>query len=49
MAIPPLAVRQGIVAEIESEQALVFPNRELAKRMKKKIQLAIGRVWAQDV
>lgn len=49
MAVPPLAVQQSIIAEIESEQALMFPNRELANRMKKKIPLAIARVWEQGV
>ena len=49
IAIPPLAVQQTVIAEIESEQALVSANRELANRMKKKIPLAIARVWEQDV
>ena len=42
---PPLEVQQEIVAEIESEQALVDANRELANRMKKKIQASISRIW----
>lgn len=49
MAIPPPAVQQGIVAEIEAEQSLINANRELVNRMEKKIPLAIGRVWAQDI
>lgn len=49
MAVPPLAVQQDIVAEIKSEQALMSTNWKLANRMEKKIPLAIGRVWAQDV
>lgn len=48
MGIPPLAVQQSIITEIEAEQALVNANRELANRMEKKIQLAIARVWEQD-
>ena len=43
--LPPIARQQTIVAEIESEQALVTSNRELIKRFEKKIQAAIGRVW----
>lgn len=35
MAILSLAVQKSIIAKIESEQALMFPNRELAKRMEK--------------
>ena len=34
--LPPLAVQQALVAEIEAEQALVAANRELISRCEKK-------------
>ena len=43
--LPPMEIQRRIVEEIESEQSLINANRELANRMKKKIQLAIARVW----
>ncbi len=43
--LPPLAIQQAIVAEIEAEQALVDSNRELIERFEKKIRDAVGRVW----
>ena len=43
--LPPIARQRAIVAEIESEQALVTSNRELIKRFEKKIQQAVARVW----
>ena len=45
--LPPLAIQQAIVAEIEAEQALVVANRELIERMEGKIQAAIARVWGR--
>ena len=45
--LPPIAKQQTIVAEIESEQALVAANRELIERFVRKIQAAIGRVWGE--
>ena len=47
--LPPLATQQAIVAEIESEQALVAANRELIARFEKKIQATLARVWGEDV
>ena len=47
--LPSLKTQQSIVEEIEAEQSLINGNRELANRMKKKIQLAIARVWEQDI
>ena len=44
----PLAVQQAIVAEIESEQALVAANRGLIERFEKKIQTTLARVWGED-
>ena len=43
--LPSLAIQQAIVAEIETEQALVDGNRELIGRFEKKIRDAVGRVW----
>ena len=45
IAIPSLSIQRKIVAEIEAERELVNANQELANRMKKKIQLAIARIW----
>lgn len=47
IAIPPLAIQRAIVAEIESEQALVDGNRELIERFEEKIRDAVGRVWGE--
>ena len=46
--LPPLATQQAIVAEIESEQALVAANRELITRFEQKIQATLARVWGED-
>ena len=46
--VPPLAIQQVIVAEIEAEQALVAANRELIARFEKKIQATLARVWGED-
>ncbi len=46
--LPPLAVQQTIVAEIEAEQALVAANRELIARFEKKIQATLARVWGES-
>jgi len=43
-----LATQRAIVAEIEAEQALVNANRDLIKRMEKKIQATLARVWGED-
>ncbi len=43
-----LATQQAIVAEIEAEQALVAVNRELIKRMEKKIQAILARIWGNS-
>ena len=45
IAIPPLKEQKAIIAEIEAEQSLVNANRELAKRMEKKIQASLARIW----
>ena len=46
--LPPLATQQAIVAEIESEQALVAANHELVARFEKKIQATLARIWGED-
>ena len=45
---PQPGVQQAIVAEIEAEQALVTANRELIKRMEKKIQTTLARIWGEE-
>jgi type I restriction enzyme M protein len=46
--VPPLAIQQEIVAEIEAEQALVSANRDLISRFEKKIQATLARVWGEE-
>jgi len=43
-----LGTQQAIIAEIETEQALVTGNRELTDRFEKKIQTTLARVWRKD-
>ena len=45
--LPPMAVQQAIVKELEVEQSLVDANRELSDRMERKIQFAIHQVWGK--
>jgi len=45
--LPPLAIQQAIVADIEAEQALVAANRELIARFEKKIQVTLSRAWGE--
>ena len=45
--VPPLEIQQQIVAELETEQALVTANQELIDRFERKIEAAIARVWQQ--
>ena len=47
--LPPIPAQNEIVAEIETEQALVNANLKLIERFEKKIQAAIGRVWGGDI
>jgi restriction endonuclease S subunit len=46
--VPPFAVQQAIVAEIEAEQALVASNRDLMTRFQKKIRATLARVWGEE-
>ena len=49
MTIPPLKEQKAIITEIEAERELVDGNHQLIERFEKKIQLAIGRVWEQNI
>ena len=46
--LPPLATQLAIVAEIETEQALVASNRELITRFERSIQAVLARIWDED-
>ena len=46
--LPPLAQQAAIVAEIESEQALVGANREIISRFEQKIQKTLARTWGEE-
>lgn len=48
LPLPPLADQHAILAEIETEQALVNGNRELITRFEKKIQATLARIWGED-
>jgi len=48
LPLPPLATQQAIVAEIETEQALVAANRELITRFEQKIQATLARIWGEE-
>jgi type I restriction enzyme M protein len=45
---PALGVQQAVVAEIEAEQALIAPNRELISRFEHKIQTTLARIWGEE-
>ena len=45
--LPSITRQQAIVAEIESERALVSANHELIERFEKKIQGTLSRVWGE--
>lgn len=45
--VPPLAIQQTIVAELEAEQALVDGNRELITRFEQKVQDTLARLWGE--
>ena len=48
LPFPDLPTQRAIVAEIETEQALVHANRELIRRMEAKVKAAIDRVWGAE-
>ena len=45
--LPPPGTQLQIAAEIESEQALVAPNRDLIERFESKNQATLSRVWGE--
>ena len=45
--LPPLAVQQEIVAEIEGYQRVIEGAHELIERTERKIEAAIARVWGE--
>ena len=46
--LPDLETQRAIVAEIETEQALVNANKQLIARFEAKIKTTINRVWGAD-
>jgi type I restriction enzyme M protein len=46
--LPPLAIQESILAEIEVEQALVSCNRELVVRFQSKVQDTLARIWGVE-
>ena len=46
--LPPFDEQKAIVAELQTEQALVDANRELIERFEEKIRDAVGRVWGMN-
>ena len=48
LSLPPIPTQQYIVAEIDSEQALINANHDLISRFEEKIQLTLSRIWGQD-
>jgi len=46
--LPSIEIQRAIVAEIETEQALVAANGELIARFEKKIQAALDRIWGES-
>lgn len=47
--LPPLAVQEQIVAEIEAEQKAVEECKKLIEKMQQKIEAKIGEVWGEEV
>jgi len=45
--LPPLDVQQQIVAELESEQAIVDANRKLVEMYEHKIQAKLAEIWGE--
>ena len=43
--LPPLVTQEAIVAELDSERALVEANQELIQRFENKIETTVTRVW----
>lgn len=47
ISLPPLAIQKAIVADIESEQAVINANRQLIASFEKKIQATLSRIWEE--
>jgi type I restriction enzyme S subunit len=45
--VPPMAVQQSIVAQIEAEQKLVDANKELITRFEQKIRTKLATLWGE--
>ena len=45
--LPPLAVQQELVAEIEGYQRVIDGARAVIERFERKIAAAVGRVWGE--
>jgi restriction endonuclease S subunit len=45
ISVPPLAEQRAMVAELETERALVEANRELAVRSGQKLQTKLSEIW----
>lgn len=46
--VPPLKAQRDIVAELESERALVEANRELIARFEQKLQAKLAEIWGEE-
>jgi restriction endonuclease S subunit len=46
--LPSLAVQKAVVAEIETEQALIAANRKLISRFEKKIEATVAQIWGAN-
>jgi type I restriction enzyme M protein len=49
IAVPPLELQRQIVAEIQTEQALIAANREVISRFETKIQATVARIWGDKI
>ena len=47
--LPPIETQRAVVAELKAERAMINANSELVKRLEKKIQATIGRVWGDGI
>jgi restriction endonuclease S subunit len=49
ISLPPLETQKQIIADIQSEQKTVNGNKELIKKMEKKIEVKIDEVWGEKI
>jgi type I restriction enzyme M protein len=47
--LPPLAVQEQIVAEIEAEQKAIEECKKLMEKMQKKVAAKIGEAWGEEI